>query len=314
MLKHLTAPRLATIQAFFKTQSDKDILGCYAWNQAVGAGLLPILGDFEVSFRNALHRALSQHFGGLDSYDWMMPRPNPAHAVNPAAPALLPARHKLNPKSKEDVNSAMSKTKGKKPSGYVVTPDDVVAALPFGFWEVLISGLSHSSQPAGLQAAILAAVFPHAPNTLTVPYGDPAFRKRVLDLLKRFRDVRNRIGHHDSLWATPEFNCLGALGLVPRRPRHTVNSLKLFADNVCWFAGWIDPQISAYIKNSDHWWSLQALLHRQALVTYRELGGVVGTYRAILDSAELPLRSAPKSLRKPQRKFLERLVANRHFY
>ena len=48
MLKHLTAPRLATIQAFFKTASEQDILGCYGWSQAVGAGLLPILGDFEV--------------------------------------------------------------------------------------------------------------------------------------------------------------------------------------------------------------------------------------------------------------------------
>lgn len=115
MLKHLTVPRLATIRTFFKTKSDKDILGCYAWNQAVGAGLLPILGDFEVSFRNAVHRALSQHFGNADSFGWMMPRQNPARAINPGAPALLPARHKLNPKSKDDVNSAMSKIKAKKP-------------------------------------------------------------------------------------------------------------------------------------------------------------------------------------------------------
>lgn len=313
MLKHLTVPRLATIQAFFKTKSDKDILGCYAWNQAVGAGLLPILGDFEVSFRNALHRALSQHFGSVDSFDWMMPRLNPAHSINLAAPALLPARHKLNPRSKDDVSAVMSKIRGKKPPGYVVTPDDIVAALPFGFWEVLIGGLGHSSQPAGLQASVLAAVFPHAPDTLTVPYGDQAFRKRVLDLLKRIRDVRNRIGHHDSLWATPEFNRLGIHGFVPRRPRHTVNSLRLFADNVCWLAGWIDPPISTYIQNSDHWWSLQALLRRQALVTYRELGGVVGTYREILDSTELPPRNK-KTRRNPRRKFLERLVADRHFY
>jgi hypothetical protein len=75
MLKHLTAPRLATIQAFFKAALEQDILGCYCWSQAVGAGLLPILGDVEVSLRNALHRALSQHFGNVDSFDWMMPQP-----------------------------------------------------------------------------------------------------------------------------------------------------------------------------------------------------------------------------------------------
>jgi hypothetical protein len=313
MLKHLTIPRLATIQTFFDTQSDKDVLGCYVWNQAVGAALLPILGDFEVSLRNALHRALSQHYGGVDSFDWMMRQPNPARAASPTAPAFLRARHKLNTRSAEDVDGVVMKIKGKKPAGYVVTPDDVVAALPFGFWEVLIGGLSHRSQPAGLQAAILAAVFPHAPDTHIVPYGVPAFRTRVLDLLKRIRDVRNRIGHHDSLWSTPEFNHHGMLGLVPRRPRHTVNSLGRFADNVCWLAGWIDPLIPTYIRNSDHWWSLQALLHRQALVTYRRLGGEVGSYRAILDATELPRRSE-KSMSKPQRKYLERLVADRYFY
>jgi len=67
MLKHLTLPRLATLQAFFKTKTDQDLLGCYAWNQAVGSALLPILGDLEVALRDALHRALSQHFGGIDS-------------------------------------------------------------------------------------------------------------------------------------------------------------------------------------------------------------------------------------------------------
>ena len=86
ILKHLTVPRLATVQAFFKTKTDQDLLGCYAWNQAVGAGLLPILGDLEVTLRNALHRALSQHFGNVDSFDWMMPRPNPAHAIRVYGP------------------------------------------------------------------------------------------------------------------------------------------------------------------------------------------------------------------------------------
>lgn len=313
MLKHLTVPRLATVQAFFKTKTDQDLLGCYAWNQAVGAGLLPILGDLEVTLRNALHRALSQHFGNVDSFDWMMPRPNPAHAINPAAPEMLPARHKLTSKSKDDVSAVVGKIKGKKGAGYVVTPDDVVAALPFGFWEVLTDSLSHGSQPAGLQAAILSNVFPHAPDTLTVPYGDQAFRKRVKDLLKRIRDVRNRIGHHDSLWATPEFNRQGTIGFVPRRPRHTVTSLRLLADNVCWFAGWIDPSIPAHIRTSDHWWSLQALLHRQALVTYRELGGQAGTYRAILDATELPRHRREKAA-KPEVKFLERVRAERYFY
>ena len=309
MLRHLSVPRLATFEAFFQTISEKDLLGCYAWNQAIGAGLLPILADFEVALRNALHRALSHYFGKADSIDWMMPRCNPIHAIQPAAPPLLPARHKLSPKSKDDVAVVMQKIKARKPGGHVLTPDDIVAALPLGFWEVLIGGLSHQSQPKGLQERILAKVFPHAPDTLVTPYGSPAFRKRIIDLLKRFREVRNRIGHHDALWATPEFNRAGVIGYFPRRPRHTVNSLRCFADNMCWFAGWIDPDISTYIRNSDHWCSLQILLDRRALVVYRRLGGAAGSYRTILDLAD---RLGQQG--KPHRKHRARLIAQRYFY
>lgn len=243
----------------------------------------------------------------------MMSRPNPAHARNPAAPQFLPPRHKLNPRSREDVDGIVKKIRDRKPRGYAVTPDDVVAALPFGFWEVLITGLAHTSQPTGLQANILALVFPNAPDIATVPCGHVDFKQRVVNLLSRIRDLRNRIGHHDALWSTPEFDRYGRLGFVPRRPRHSVNSFRLFADNVCWFVGWIDPAISAYVKGSDHWWSLQALLQRRALVIYRLSGGAVGTYRSILDTTELP-RGGREILISPKLKHKERLIAHRYFY
>jgi len=35
MLRHLSVPRLATFEAFFQTISEKDLLGCYSWNQAI---------------------------------------------------------------------------------------------------------------------------------------------------------------------------------------------------------------------------------------------------------------------------------------
>lgn len=311
MLAHLAAPRLATLQSFFKTKSEKDTLGCYAWNQAIGAGMLPMLGDLEVSFRNALHRALSQHYGGVSSFNWMMQRANPAHAINPAAPAFLAARHSLPPKSVQDVANIVGKIQSRKPSSYVVTPDDVVAALPFGFWEVLIAALGHVSHAPGIQAIVLAAAFPHAPDTLAVPYGDKAFKTRITNLLKVIRQIRNRIGHHDSLWGTPEFDSHGTVGFIPRRPRHTVISLRRFSRQICWLAGWIDPNISSYIQGSDHWWSLQALLHRRALVAYRNLGGRIGSYRAALHLAE-PHRYLKRPPGALSSKFRKRSVS--YFY
>lgn len=78
MLNHLAAPRMATISHFFSTQSEEDLLGAYAWTQAVAAALWPVMGDFEVFLRNALHRALSRHYGNCDSFDWMRARAIPS--------------------------------------------------------------------------------------------------------------------------------------------------------------------------------------------------------------------------------------------
>lgn len=295
MLTHLAAPRIAPVKSYFQTSSNHDLLGCYAWCQAVSSGLLPILGDFEVSLRNALHRAFSQHYGKADSFDWMMTRPHPAAARNPKAKPL-PAPHRMGPKAQKDIEKAADKVRIKKGC---VTPDDMVAALPFGFWEQLIKALDHRSQPEGTQSAILSKVFPYAPDLANAPHGSPAFKDRIVALLTQIREVRNRIGHHDAIWGVPEFSRHGVVGFYPRLPRHTINSLKQLASHIAWFVGWIDPAITEYIRNSDHWWSFQSLLSREALAVYRMTGGRIGTYERILRTQ---LQSESKRLRQTSRK------------
>jgi hypothetical protein len=298
MLSHFAAPRLATLQTFFKTTSNNDLLGCYAWNQAVAAGLFPVLVDIEVAIRNSLHVALSQHYGGVDSFNWMLPVPNPAHAVNPAAPSTLPSRHSLSSTTRRELVSLANTVQMRKGPSHIVTPDDIIAGLHFGFWEQLIKGLAHASHPAGLQASILSVVFPHAPVTAAIPHGHATFRNQVANLLKRIRDVRNRVGHHDALWQTPEFDLSGNIGFVPRRPRHTVSSLLQFCTRLHQVAGWIDPEIQRHLHTSDHWASLQALLSREALAAYRVHGGKVGAYQAVIQTslgqALLPLSKRPR--------------------
>lgn len=271
----LAAPRVAAVQGFFQTSSKTDLFGSYAWCQATAAGLLPILGDFEIALRNALHKALSQHYGGQDSFNWMMTSPNPKVATNPNA-APLPAPHKMGKWMVGDIARMQDKltTAKKRPP----SPDDMVAALPFGFWEQLIKSLDHPSHKSpALQGTILAAVFPNAPDLATTPYVSQAFRDRVTRLLYQIRDVRNRIGHHDSVWSCPEFDEQGTTGFFPRRPRHTVKSMGMLADRITWFASWIDASITDHIHGSDHWASFQKLLSRKALAIYRINGGRAGT-------------------------------------
>lgn len=315
MLTHLTPKRLATVQRFFRTQNDRDLLGCYAWTQALSSGMLPILGDFEVALRNALHRALSLHYSGgvHESFDWMMPRPNPAVARNPNAPAYISAHHKMGKHAKDNIQSAMSNVARAKHRGYVVSQDDIVAALSFGFWEKLIESLGHPSHPAGLQEAILSQALPYAPVAASADYGDEPFRLRVRDLLMRIRDIRNRIGHHDAIWTTPEFDDVGRVGFIPRKPRHTITNMAAAMEKVAWLAGWIDPPIPDYMKQTDHWWTFNVLLSRDALAVYRQRGGNVETYKTLLGQ---PSGQAPCRQRRPEkiRQLLARVEKRRYHF
>ncbi|CAG9185983.1 hypothetical protein [Cupriavidus pampae] len=282
MKNHFTAPRLATVQRFFRSDSSTDLMGCYAWCQALSAALLPLLGDFEVSLRNALHRSLSQFYMGADSAPWMLPLAGPLPAGAPQAKTP----HAMSSGDKRDIATIVDR---RAKRNRALGQDDIVAALSFGFWEQLVNGLGRGQHPNGLQEAVLRSAFPFAPTGTA--YASAAFREQLVRLLRMVRDVRNRVGHHDAIWAIPEFNIAGHPGFIPRRPRHTLTSTKLFALRVVWLASWIDPAISAHIEKSDHWACLQMLLSRRALATYRSRGGRTDTYHALI-TGRASLRSA----------------------
>lgn len=280
MQNHLSSARLATVAAFFQARTDSDLMGCYSWCQAVGAGLLPILGDYEVSLRNALHRGLSQYYGKTDSFEWMFKtKPNPANNSNTKAPDL--AWHSMTPRMQSDIEEAADKV-SRRNRGRAPTPDDIVSQLSFGFWEHLIKGLVHKTHPKDTRKEILGFAFPNGPAMGTFAHGDKAFVDQLKGLLYQLRDIRNRIGHHDQLWKTAEFDAHGNRGFIPRRPRHTLISLREFLGRISWMASWIDQEIADHMRNSDHWSTLQALLSQQALAVYRKNGGRIGSFEAVL--------------------------------
>lgn len=305
MLSHLTQQRLATVRHFFRTQDDVDLLGCYAWAQAVSSGLLPILGDFEITLRNALHRSLSLYYSNQqsDSFNWMTPRPNPAN--NPLKPFITPL-HRMSQQSIKNVQSVITR----KPAA---TPDDIVAALPFGFWENLISSLdhvSHSRHHPNLQHHILSVAFPNAVAQQSFNFRDQRFKQDLAALLYIIRDIRNRVGHHDAIWRIPEFNNSGAIGFTPRHPRHTVISIAKAIDKIAWLAGWIDPAIPVYMQRTSHWSALKALLTRQALATYRFHGGCNYLH---LEGPGKMRRSKPEGAKKIVSRNKRRKLNSYHF-
>lgn len=258
MINHLSAPRANAVKAFFKTKDDCDLMGCYRWSQAVGASLLSVLNDFEVCIRNAIHRSLSQHYGSVDSFDWM--------GMNSyQGPHSMGGNYNSKVGLRGDIAKAYERASTK-------TPDGVIAELNFGFWENLINGLTHPSHANGghhnLMANVLSSAFPH----MGTPF-DNQFKFRLIQLLKRIRLVRNRLGHHDSLRRVKEFDVNGNEGFWPRRPRQTIVSLKKFLERLTMILGWVEPKLVKRIKKTDYWHSLELLLDVNALGIYKFNGG-----------------------------------------
>jgi hypothetical protein len=128
--------------------------------------------------------------------------------------STLPAIHKMNGKTNEDIEKIAqryaSSHSQRRPS-----PDDLVARLHFGFWEILIKNLDHESHPNNLQYEILSSCFPNAPLANNSDFGTPLFKNQVVSLMNRIRDIRNRIGHHEPIWRVGEFDANGTVGFLP---------------------------------------------------------------------------------------------------
>ncbi|AWK84302.1 Abi family protein [Photobacterium damselae] len=58
----LSLPRLSSYQHFFKPESPIELYGHYCWNEAISAAFFRLIGIVEITLRNKLHSALSQHY------------------------------------------------------------------------------------------------------------------------------------------------------------------------------------------------------------------------------------------------------------
>lgn len=167
--QHLSPDRLSTYVIECTGRLD-DAIELYTWNSAVTAAFWEQLGYVEVVMRNTLDGRLGvRHTRRGRPGTWLDD----------------PARE-LTQRAREDVATARTRVirKGKPPSH-----GQVVSELPFGFWRFLVSrAYSGSLWPD------LASGFPHAPNRRLATVERP---------VKALHEFRNRLGHHQRIWAEP---------------------------------------------------------------------------------------------------------------
>ena len=172
----------------------------HAWNTAVSAAFYGPLQGLEVALRNAMHRQLAERYG-------------PAWYDNPDTG--------LDKGTLDRVVAARSELAR---AGYGNEASRIVAALSFGFWVSLTGpgGRLESGRKANYEMTLwrpaLRRAFPHR-ETLT--------RKQAHHPLNDLRALRNRIAHHEPIFA-----------------RDLAGDHKRILD----VAGWIPPGLRTWIE------------------------------------------------------------------
>ena len=174
----------------------------YTWNTAISAAFYSLLQGLEVTLRNAIHVQLAGKYG-LAWYD------NRAAGLDKGA--------------LERIGTAKAHLKGKV---YATEAPRIVASLSFGFWVAMLGSGGRIDDSGGkanyemtLWRPALRKAFPHY---------KPLIRKQVHAPLSDLRTLRNRIAHHEPIFA---------------------RQLRNDHERILEVTGWISPQTKAWMNH-----------------------------------------------------------------
>jgi len=177
----------------------------YLWNLALSESLYPLFHLSEVVLRNGFHRALSEYFGTEHWYDegWLQDR---------ETAQVQEARKKVQ--------------RGRRPE----TDGRLVAELTFGFWCTLFDSRYEHGQVLWPHL-LRMPVFQHVPRKLRT-------RKAMSGYANRLRTLRNRVFHHEPIWAWDD---------LPKRVDESEDWLR-----------WLNPEVAKLLPLVDRFRSINA--------------------------------------------------------
>ncbi len=141
----------------------------YLWNVQLCQAFYPLIHTVEVCIRNGIQTALDAHYGRADWYNFA------------GFTTLLSANIST------EMQSAISKVR--RDHGAAMTPNHVVAELPFAFWSHV---LTKNFQNVGIWPKKLRIAFPKITPGLQTD--------RMQYRVELLRDFRNRMAHHQAIY------------------------------------------------------------------------------------------------------------------
>lgn len=164
----ISRPRLTTFG--MEPSPDCDLIAVVARhgrNVAVCEAFYPLLHFLEIVVRNRIHDVFSAHFGTTEWYRLAW--------IHPKETALIDkAERELREHRKES------------------TPDNIVAALTFGFWCSLFNTRYEPRDGNEPWPTLIRRVLPRAPRYART-------RNGIQGRLEKARKIRNRVFHHEPI-------------------------------------------------------------------------------------------------------------------
>lgn len=205
--ENISPARLSSYAIIAGSRKRDSLIGAYNWNKHVSSALYPIIQCLEVSLRNSLHNAASNHFKMSDWFNLIARRGGDVKfsvqlSENPELDARFyrknisssPRRKRNHWRSNHEnmIENAKSKLqRERKP----LTADAIVAELMFGFWVGMFEAAYWKN------SSNMALLWPHL-ESYVFPNLSAANRKSKFlhPKLKELKYLRNRMSHHEPVW------------------------------------------------------------------------------------------------------------------
>lgn len=209
----LSSARVASYQGLLGGGTTEEAIGAYVWSMELSAALAPLVSMVEVVLRNSVHRAAKTKFGKADWYQSVLKNCGDIEwSAKVAANSRLSQqfyRAGVPPYDRRTVvvggnrkrlahwrSAAEAKMddilKRLAKEGKTQAPDQIIAHAMFGFW-VDLSGAAFESSTNlyALWPQCLSAVF---------PFSTSMTRAALEASLRKIKDMRNRLSHHEPVW------------------------------------------------------------------------------------------------------------------
>lgn len=195
----ISSIRLDSYRTTFRPADECELYGIYIWSQHAAASIYPLLQNLEISLRNAVDREARARFGEM----WW----ERIHSTKGREQCHF---HKNLEKAKDCLVREWRKKEMRRRRGVHAqarsvpdwTHDQIIAATDFSTWHYVLnneySAPAPRDNPLYLWPKSLSKVFK---NYAKINANPQRVRKELIDIIFELREYRNRISHHEPIWA-----------------------------------------------------------------------------------------------------------------